>query len=125
MVCGEGTAMTQTRTLGISILVLGAALGACAGPGTTMSADAGPDTGAAAAFWTAFLAQRYDQLPELIAGLDAAAAARPDDPWAAELHAIALLWKIAEAARDPALLPAQIPPLALAAEQHLQHANQL
>jgi len=119
--------MTQTRPLGVSILVLGAALGACSGSGATTPADAGPDAepGAAGAFWTAFLAQRYDQLPDLIAGLDAAAAARPDDPWAAELHAISLIWKIAEAARDPALMPAQIPPLALAAERQLQHANQL
>jgi hypothetical protein len=87
--------------------------------------DSEPDTRAADAFWTAFVDQRYDQLPEVTAGLEAAARERPGDPWAAELHAIAMIWRLAEAPRDPSLTPAQIPPIALAAEQELARAQQL
>jgi hypothetical protein len=86
--------------------------------------DAAPPT-ASDAFWTAFLAQHYDQLPAVIDQLAVAAAASPQDPWAAELHAIALIWRISEAARDPSLDPAQIPMFAVTAEHSLTHAHEL
>jgi hypothetical protein len=84
-----------------------------------------PAPTASDAFWTAFLDQRYDQLPGVIDGLAAATTASPDDPWTAELHAIAIIWQISEASRDPSQDPTQIPALALVAEQSLLRANEL
>jgi hypothetical protein len=108
----------------ISTLLAGVLAG-CAHPDPAPTMSDSPPPTAADAFWTAFLAQRYDQLPGVIDGLAAAETAQPDDPWAAELHAIAILWRISEAARDPSQDPKQVPTLALTAEQSLVRANQL
>ena len=89
------------------------------------TADAPTAPTSADAFWDAFLAQRYVDLPGVTAQLDADATAHPADAWATELSAIARLWQIAEARRDPSLTAAQIPPIALAAEHRLQQANAL
>lgn len=56
---------------------------------------------AVAAFWVAFLAEDYAALPELTAGLDAAAMEQPDDPEIALIRAHAHLWRLAEFERDP------------------------
>jgi len=110
-----------------SVLALAGALaGACARQDhVAPAAPDGQETTASAGFWTAFLAQRYDQLPVVLSALEAAAAANPDDAAAAELDALAIVWKISEAARDPSQDPSQIPGLAVTAEHSLLRANQL
>jgi hypothetical protein len=115
------------RLTKLSTIALTTSLAAgCTRSGSAPTApDGAASTVASDAFWAAFLAERYDQLPGVTDELAAAAAASPDDPWASELHAIAIVWRISEAARDPSFDPTQIPPLALAAEQGLAHAHQL
>jgi hypothetical protein len=109
----------------ISTILLAGVLASCAHSDPAPTTPDSPAASAGDVFWTAFLAQRYDQLPAVIDGLAAEAAARPDDPWAAELHAIAIVWQISEASRNPSQDPKQIPMLALTAEQSLLRANQL
>jgi len=127
--------MHRTRPLRLAILALSGALAGCAHsehatdaappiPDAPVPVDATIPT-ASDAFWTAFLAQRYDELPGVIDQLATAAAEHPDDAWAAELHAIALIWRISEAAREPGLDPMQIPVFAVAAETSLLRASAL
>jgi hypothetical protein len=108
----------------LASLTLAAVLAGCSETAQRVVADS-PAPTASEAFWTAFLAQRYDQLPVVIDGLAGAAAASPDDPWAAELHAIAIVWQIQEAARDPSLDRSRIATLAVTAEHSLLRANEL
>lgn len=56
---------------------------------------------AVGAFWAAFLGEDYAGLPDVIAGLDAAATENPDDPEVVLIRAHAHLWRLGEFERDP------------------------
>jgi hypothetical protein len=53
------------------------------------------------AFWSAFLAEEYASLPDVIADLDAAATENPDDAEVVLIRAHAHLWRLGEFERDP------------------------
>lgn len=72
-------------------------------PAKSARASDNPQADAAQqAFWTAFLAQRYDALPQVTEALTAAYVKNPNDPQLALLIGHAHLWRIAERERDPA-----------------------
>jgi hypothetical protein len=84
-----------------------------------------PQHPAANAFWTAFLAEDYAGLAQVIADLDAAVEESPDDPQLVLLRAHAHLWRLAEWARDPDQDPTLQIVSAMAATQSFAHAREL
>ena len=84
-----------------------------------------PQHPAANAFWTAFLAEDYAGLAQVIADLDAAVEESPDDPQLVLLRAHAHLWRLAEWARDPDQDPTLQIVSAMAATQSFTHAREL
>lgn len=85
-----------------------------------------PDTPGTRAFWSALLSQRYEDLPTVMAALAEEADNAPDEPYLAEAYAIAILWRISEAEREPDTEnPAALLQLALEAETYLDRAREL
>lgn len=65
------------------------------------ASDSPQATEAKQAFMAAFMAQRYEALPEVTAALMAAYLKNPDDPKLALLIGHAHFWRVAERGRDP------------------------
>jgi hypothetical protein len=104
----------------------GASQGGGGGSGGTSAGGggAGGIANAESAFWKAFHAERYDQLTDVTAELDAAYTvdATADDTL---LDAHARLWRLAEWGRDPTQDTSQIPGIALTAEARFKQAQAL
>jgi hypothetical protein len=98
----------------------GSGAGANGGGGGTSAGDA-----AMAAFVDAFEDQRYDELPDLVADLDAAAELEPERADVA-LHAgLSRLWRLSEWGRDPTQDPSEIPGIALGTRAALEKTREL
>jgi hypothetical protein len=76
--------------------------------------DSPQATGAKQAFMAAFMAQRYEALPEVTAALTAAYLKNPNDPKLALLLGHAHFWRAAERGRDPQAGPGITDSLVLA-----------
>ncbi len=95
---------------GVLIVAAGAALAAVAYPQLAVysaprkearTSDSPQAIEAKRAFFAAFMAQRYEALPEVTAALTAAYLKNPDDPKLALLIGHAHFWRAAERGRDP------------------------
>jgi hypothetical protein len=92
--------------------LVSSSLQSCSTPGGIATATAPPKpahispkpeaAGAKAAFWDAFSAGRYDQIPQVLTRLTAAYLEYPYDPELALLTGHAHLWRVGERARDEA-----------------------